>query len=208
MALKRGKSDLKLKRGWYASEYSVKAVTPCKRNPAPRPKGVKMSEGVKLDDGKLRMDLISPESMEELAKILTYGATKYEDRNWEKGILYSRVYAALLRHLVKWSKGEVFDTESGLRHLSHAFCNLMFLVTYDKRFMNYKWNDIFNDATKIKATSKETRNIEEFKDNLPNTTIPQSKTDIYNTSFGPDKITKLPVFKDNLTDSGRSLGFA
>jgi hypothetical protein len=99
--------------------------------------------GRKDDTGKLRMDLIPPEAMEGLASILTYGANKYEDRNWEKGINYSRVYGALLRHLTKWAKGEKIDDESGLSALDHAFCNLAFLVTFERRKMD-KFNDLFS----------------------------------------------------------------
>jgi hypothetical protein len=95
----------------------------------------KHHEGVKNDNGKLRVDLIPPEALESLGAVLRHGATKYEDRNWEKGIQYNRIYAALLRHLITWAKGEKIDAESGFNHLDHAFCNLMFLVTYERRGM-------------------------------------------------------------------------
>lgn len=91
--------------------------------------------GRKNDQDKLRMDLIPPEAMEELAKVLTMGAKKYDDRNWEKGISWGRVMGACLRHIVAWTKGESMDPESGLSHLSHALCNLAFLVTYEQRQM-------------------------------------------------------------------------
>ena len=46
-------------------------------------------EGTKHDQGKLRYDLISAVGMEELAKVYTYGAKKYADHNWRKGIKWS-----------------------------------------------------------------------------------------------------------------------
>jgi len=92
-----------------------------------------MSEALKFDSGKLRMDLIPPEAVEELAKVLTYGAQKYGDRNWEKELDTGRVVGALLRHLLAWQKGERLDQESGLRHLSHLLCNAVFLVTMEVR---------------------------------------------------------------------------
>lgn len=98
--------------------------------------------GKKNDSGKLRMDLIPPEVEEELAKVLTKGAEKYEDRNWEIGIKYSRVYSAMRRHLLAWMKGEKVDGEFGLRHLSHAFCCLAFLLTYELRGMDKDWDDL------------------------------------------------------------------
>jgi len=98
--------------------------------------------GRKEDSGKLRMDLITPEALEALAKVLGYGANKYGDWNWSKGIVYSRVIAAVLRHINSWRKLEDNDPETGLNHLSHAFCGLMFLITYITRRMSQ-----FDDRT-------------------------------------------------------------
>ena len=110
-------------------------------NPEARKKD-KLETGTKFDEGKLRMDLITPEMEEVLADILTYGTIKYEDRNWEKGIKYHRVYGALRRHLLAWLKGEEIDKESGRSHLDHALCNLAFLVTYERRGMGKEWDDL------------------------------------------------------------------
>jgi hypothetical protein len=89
----------------------------------------------KLDNNKLRMDLIPPVAIEELAKIFTFGASKYNDRNWEKGLKYSRLLAALDRHLLEFKKCNDFDEESKELHISHAFTNLAMLIhlyTYNK----------------------------------------------------------------------------
>ena len=75
------------------------------------PRAELLKDGVKFDQDKPRMDLIPPETVEALAAVLTYGAKKYEDRNWEKGMSWGRVYGALMRHLfgefcdwaIKWS---------------------------------------------------------------------------------------------------------
>ncbi|MCA2590181.1 MAG: hypothetical protein IM509_05375 [Microcystis sp. M31BS1] len=91
--------------------------------------------GYKHDAEKLRYDLIPPEAMEELAKVLTHGATKYEDHNWARGMKWGRVFSALMRHMWSWWKGENVDPETGYSHLSHALCNLVFLVTYEQRKM-------------------------------------------------------------------------
>ena len=98
---------------------------------------VNFETGRKEDSGKLRMDLIAPEALEELARVLGHGAKKYADWNWSKGIKYSRVIAAVLRHINSWRKLEDNDPETGLNHLSHAFCGLMFLITYTARNMTY-----------------------------------------------------------------------
>jgi hypothetical protein len=101
--------------------------------------------GKKNDSGKLRMDLIPPEVEEALAEVLTHGAKKYDDRNWEKGIKYSRVYAALRRHLLAWMMGEEIDEEWGLPHLAHAYCCLTFLLTYELRGMGDEWDDLHEE---------------------------------------------------------------
>jgi len=85
-------------------------------------------EGVKHDGDKLRMDLIPPEIIEELARVLTYGAKKYSDDNW-KLIDIERYDAALMRHYIAWKKGEDRDNESGLLHLSHLLANAAFLLS-------------------------------------------------------------------------------
>lgn len=83
--------------------------------------------GTKYDTGKARFDLVAPQWEEGLARVMSYGAQKYADRNWEKGIDVSRCYAALRRHLNAFILGEDVDQESDLPHLMHAQANLMFL---------------------------------------------------------------------------------
>ncbi len=92
-----------------------------------------MIEGMKFDGDKLRFDLIPPEVDEALATILTFGADKYGDRNWELGMDWGRSYGAMCRHLNAWRKGEKLDPESGKPHLWHALTCLSFLVTYEQR---------------------------------------------------------------------------
>lgn len=92
-------------------------------------------EGVKHDQTKSRYDLLPPELLEGVAQVLTFGANKYAPRNWERGISYGRVFAALMRHMWAWWRGERLDAESGLPHLWHAGCCLSFLIAYEERGM-------------------------------------------------------------------------
>jgi len=87
-------------------------------------------EGRKDDGEKRRMDLIPVSALNALADVLTMGAKKYSDRNWEKGISWGRVYGAAMRHLSAWWGGENLDKESGLNHLDHAMTNIAFLREY------------------------------------------------------------------------------
>ena len=91
----------------------------------------KSTTGVKFDAGKVRTDLISPVAINELAKVLTFGAKKYADNNWRKGLQWSRVLGAALRHILAYMGGQDKDPETGLSHLAHAFCCLMFLLEYE-----------------------------------------------------------------------------
>lgn len=94
---------------------------------------IKSLEGVKFDQDKPRPELIAPELIESLSLVLTYGAKKYADRNWEKGMNWSRPFGALMRHMWAWWRGEDKDPETGFSHLAHAACCLMFLITYETR---------------------------------------------------------------------------
>jgi hypothetical protein len=94
-----------------------------------------LKEGAKYDDGKIRYDLLPPEAIHEIARVLTFGANKYAPRNWEKGISYGRVFGALMRHMWSWWRGEKLDPETHISHLAHAGCCLFFLLTYEARNM-------------------------------------------------------------------------
>lgn len=78
------------------------------------------------------MDLVPVSSLVALASVLTFGASKYSDRNWERGLAWSRPYGAALRHLTAWWAGENLDPETGYSHLWHALTELAFLVEYEK----------------------------------------------------------------------------
>ena len=100
-----------------------------------------MSEGKKYDQGKTRYDLIPAIPLELLGKVYTMGAGKYEDHDWRKGIKWSRIFAAIMRHLWAFWMGRDIDIESGLPHLAHAawgcFALLEYMVTqrtYDDRY--------------------------------------------------------------------------
>jgi hypothetical protein len=81
---------------------------------------------------KPRLDLLPPAAMEAIADGLAFGASKYGANNWCRGARWGRYYAALLRHLWAWWRGEDNDSESGLSHLAHAGCCLMFLMEYQR----------------------------------------------------------------------------
>jgi hypothetical protein len=88
--------------------------------------------GRKFDGGKLEYGLLPPLALEETVKVLTFGAQKYERDNWQKvPDAKRRYFDALQRHVWSWKQGEQIDPESGIHHLAHAMCCLMFLYEHD-----------------------------------------------------------------------------
>lgn len=103
----------------------------------------KNKEGTKLDSGKARIELIPPEAIFGMAEVLTFGAVKYDSRNWELGMSWSRVFGACMRHMWCWWGGKqptninfIFgssDEETKMSHLWHAITCMAFLVAYEER---------------------------------------------------------------------------
>jgi len=88
--------------------------------------------GIKFDVGKLRWDLLPWDAVGKVVAVLTYGAKKYADNNWQKVEPWrERYFAAAQRHLTAWYLGERIDRESGLHHLAHACCCILFLIFRD-----------------------------------------------------------------------------
>ena len=89
-------------------------------------------EGVKHDQGKLLWNLLPWKPVEDVVRVLTYGAGKYAPENWEKVEPYKdRYFAAAMRHITAWREGERLDLETKLPHLAHAVCCLFFIMWKD-----------------------------------------------------------------------------
>lgn len=91
-----------------------------------------MSNGVKHDNEKPMMALLSPFALEQIAQVMTFGAKKYSADNWRGGFKYSRLISAVLRHITAYMRGEAKDPETGLSHLAHASCGLMMLLEFEQ----------------------------------------------------------------------------
>ena len=89
-----------------------------------------MSKGLRYNEGKTRYDLVPAYAQEQYAKVLTKGAEKYAERNWEKGMSWSKVIASMKRHIAEIEKSQDFDSETGLLHSAHVMCNAAFLTEY------------------------------------------------------------------------------
>lgn len=90
-------------------------------------------KGSRKNEGKTPLELISPILLEGVGEVLAAGAKKYEEHNWRRGMKWSIVLGSMLRHISKWISPihSDFDEETGLNHLNHAACNIMFLMEYE-----------------------------------------------------------------------------
>jgi hypothetical protein len=108
-----------------------------------------MTKGNKLDTGKPRMTLIPVEFMIGLGKALTFGAKKYNDHNFRKGIELTRLLDAAERHLKMELAGIDQDRDSGLPHWAHAAASLA-MYAFIK-----KWHKHMDDRYKYTDEEKE-----------------------------------------------------
>lgn len=89
--------------------------------------------GRKFDGGKLQYGLLPPLALRETVRVLTFGAEKYEPDNWKRvPDPIRRYFDAAQRHLWAYKEGEVNDPESGVSHLAHALCCIMFMLDLDE----------------------------------------------------------------------------
>lgn len=96
-------------------------------------------EGSKDDQGKRRYDLVPASAERFLAEVMTFGAHKYDDLNWTKGIPFHKLYASARRHLNAFWEGEDMDEESGLPHLAHLMANaaMLLVMSLDEKYKEF-----------------------------------------------------------------------
>ena len=112
--------------------------------------------GLKYDNEKPRMELLPPKAIVEVAKVLTFGATKYSPENWKLlENLQTRYSGATLRHIFSIMDGEELDPETGYYHEAHAICCLLFKL-----------------EAKLEARSKEERLRESIESKHPKSDRP------------------------------------
>lgn len=84
------------------------------------------------NDGKLQWSLVDFAALEDMVRVLMFGAKKYSPHGWKDGQKTTDIADCLLRHLTAYLAGEDTDPESGLPHTAHILCNGMFLAHMDK----------------------------------------------------------------------------
>ena len=91
-----------------------------------------MSDAQKFDGSKPPMELLSTTALTKIAEVMAFGAQKYSANQWRIGMDWSRLLGATMRHLTAYNDGENLDSESGLSHLAHAACCIMFLLEFEE----------------------------------------------------------------------------
>ena len=86
--------------------------------------------GVKHDTDKPDWNLLPWDEVEQVVRVLQYGAKKYSPNNWVH-VSWARYSSAAIRHIVARLRGQILDPETGLPHLAHAVCCLLFLIYKD-----------------------------------------------------------------------------
>ena len=86
------------------------------------------TKGLKYDSGKLNWSLMPFGALQEVVKVLEFGSQKYAPNNW----MYvdnadERYWNAAMRHLIAYRTESETDSETGLSHLAHAICCMLFL---------------------------------------------------------------------------------
>ena len=114
--------------------------------------------GLRYNTGKLKWSLVSWKALAPMVRVLMFGAEKYDDHNWKKGLKYTEVTESLQRHLNAFIEGEENDPESKLSHVGHILCNAMFLSymsmykkDMDDRYIDLNINKIILSFFKIKC---------------------------------------------------------
>lgn len=102
--------------------------------------------GKKFDQHKYRWSLLPLAPIRFIVGVLTHGAEKYNDNNWQKVLnAEDRYYSAMMRHISAHVEGQFFDSEFGLPHLAHAGCCLLFWFWFELKSHNllnlYKLGD-------------------------------------------------------------------
>lgn len=89
-------------------------------------------EGFRLNDGKLRYDLLNSWAMDRMVEVLTISANtgKYPERNWEKGMAWTKIIESTERHLSDLKQCKDYDEETKCLHAAHLACNTHFLLSY------------------------------------------------------------------------------
>ncbi len=81
----------------------------------------------KPHESKDPYELLPFKALHEVVQVLKFGKNKHGVDNWKGIDDLQNFIGAALRHICAWQRGEKVDSETGIDHLAHAVCNLLFI---------------------------------------------------------------------------------
>ena len=117
--------------------------------------------GLRYNTGKAQIHQVPTSLINGVAKVLMYGAQKYEKGNFRKGMDWTTPYDCLQRHMMRWLDGEQLDEESNLPHLYHAAANIAMLIEYSETCKEL--DDRFTGEKNEYSTSFESHDFNSIK---------------------------------------------
>lgn len=164
----------------------------------------KLTEGAKFDEGKPRFELMPILPLIEVAKLYTKGAEKYEVRNWEKGIKWSRVFGALIRHAVAWWAGERFAKDDKQHHLAAVVWNALALMEYERTKPEFddRWpqNKPLNDTSEVRINEKFDEQIKQYEEELKQQLKVSMPDATFNVNISVTQPLKSGFLQESTTD--------
>ena len=111
--------------------------------------------GKKFDNNKPPVSLIPYEFISGLARVLRFGAEKYDRYNWAEGMDWHRIIDGMYRHLGQFESGQDVDEETNECHILHLACGAMFLYMYWLLELgkDTRWKRNENNSSKSGATN-------------------------------------------------------
>lgn len=89
---------------------------------------INQPQAMRFNEGKRQWSLVDFECLEDMVRVLEFGAKKYDRDNWKKGLPMRAQCESMARHLFALMGGEINDPETGLPHWAHIQCNAMFMA--------------------------------------------------------------------------------
>lgn len=86
--------------------------------------------GVKNDQAKPDLSMLTRAAKEGIARAFMDGEQKYGRYNYFKGMEWTRLIAAVDRHMTAFNDGEDCAPDSKLNHLFHAGAGICILIDY------------------------------------------------------------------------------
>lgn len=109
--------------------------------------GGKATKFTKFDDNKPRPDLIPPEFLMEMGRVMKNGLDKYGLDNWKLCEDLGRYKAAMARHYLEYMSGVRVDKDSGHATLAHLACSTAMAFGLEK-ILNDKILEAANKTSK------------------------------------------------------------